>query len=56
VNLVHVNFMKRVARWALGVAIAATPGLASAQQLPAGVCDFDIADDLGRHTYGTPCT
>ena len=52
VNLVHVNFTKRVARWALGVAIAAAPGLASAQQLPAGVCDFDIADDLGRHTYG----
>jgi hypothetical protein len=53
VNLVHVNFMNRVTRWALGVAIAATPGLASAQQLAAGVCDFDIADDMGRHMFGS---
>ena len=53
VKLVHVNFRNRMWRWAIGIAIAAAPGLASAQQLPAGTCDFDIADDLGRTTFGS---
>ena len=47
----HVKFQ----RWAVGLALAAglLPGAMRAQQLPAGVCDFDIADDLGRFTYGS---
>jgi len=29
------------------------PSALRAQQLPAGTCDFDIADELGRFTYGS---
>ncbi|HEX2780973.1 MAG TPA: hypothetical protein VHM30_15845 [Gemmatimonadaceae bacterium] len=34
-------------------AIAFAPTLARAQQLPAGRCDFDVADDQGRFMYGS---
>ena len=51
--LVHVNLRGWVTGWALGVAALAGAGSARAQQLPANQCDFDIADDLGRFTYGS---
>ncbi|MFL5563266.1 MAG: hypothetical protein ACJ79K_17505 [Gemmatimonadaceae bacterium] len=45
----------KIQRWIVGLAVAGAclPGALRAQQLPAGVCDFDIADDLGRFTYGS---
>jgi len=45
---------KRVrVRWlCVAAAIAFAPTLARAQQLPAGRCDFDVADDQGRFMYG----
>jgi hypothetical protein len=48
---VHVKFQW----WAFGLTLAASslPNVMRAQQLPAGVCDFDIADNLGRFTYGS---
>lgn len=38
----------------LALVVVAAPSLAEAQQqLPAGRCDFDVADDLGRFMYGS---
>jgi hypothetical protein len=38
----------------LALALVAVPSLAEGQQqLPAGQCDFDVADDLGRFMYGS---
>jgi hypothetical protein len=53
VKRVHVNIQKWLTRTTVGLALAASAVSAEAQQLPAGQCDFDIADDLGRHTYGS---
>ncbi len=45
----------KLQRWAMGLAVAAAflPSAVRAQLLPAGTCDFDIADDLGRFTFGS---
>ncbi len=47
---VHVQWVKRVGRAAAVAVALAFPSVASAQLVAA--CDFDIADDMGRFTYG----
>lgn len=46
----------KLQRWATALAVGfatyGAPAVLGAQQLPAGTCDFDIADNLGRFTYG----
>lgn len=49
----HVNIQKWLTRSSVGLALAVSAMSAQAQQLPAGSCDFDVADDLGRHMYGS---
>lgn len=49
----QVTLRRTIAVTVAGFAMATAPSLLRAQQLPAGTCDFDIADDLGRTTYGS---
>lgn len=49
----HVNPRKWLTRSSVGLALAVSAVSAPAQQLPAGICDFDVADDLGRHMFGS---
>src|SRR5687767_910919 len=51
--LVYVKFKTWVAGFALGLAALAVARPAEGQLLPAGRCDFDIADDMGRFTFGS---
>jgi hypothetical protein len=50
---VHVKFKWPAGAWAMIIALASLPSRAASQQLGPGQCDFDIADELGRFTYGS---
>ncbi len=50
----HVTATGWIRRAAVLAIVALMPVVASAQtQLPPGQCDFDVADDLGRFTFGS---
>ena len=49
----HVYFKGGLRAAAALLAMVVLPRVGLAQQLPAGTCDFDIADDLGRFMYGS---
>ena len=49
----HVNCKGWARGWTVAALVAAAPLSLAAQQLPAGICDFDVADDIGRFMSGS---
>ena len=49
----HVNHKGWARGWAVAAMVLAAPLSLAAQQLPAGICDFDVADDIGRFMSGS---